>query len=116
MVAPGSAGRPKVRLFLGAGSVVIGGERVETTAGELELERSLGDRYRSLPETFEHMANESRRVAMAELLILFKDGEYTTAVPPRPAYSSAIATLGLLIGWAWGQENTPHLQEFVLLC
>ncbi|MEK7235515.1 MAG: hypothetical protein AAB242_02775, partial [Nitrospirota bacterium] len=61
---------------------------------------------------------------MAELLIVFKDGEYPPTGPPRPAYSSAIATLGLLIGWAWGKEQIPVLgicpalltTQLVLLC
>lgn len=66
---------------------------------------------RVLPEAFEHMVDESGGVARAELLIVFKDGECRRPLAPRPAYSSAIATLGLLIGWAWGKENNSSSEN-----
>ena len=66
--------------------------------GKVELAGGFGGWQCRLPKRFKHMADESRRVAMVELLILFKAEAYQPTVPPRPAYSSAIATLGLLIG------------------
>ena len=75
MIAPGSARRPEGWLFASVRGAVSSGDRVEPTAGKSELAGGLGDGHRVLPESFEHMADERGGVAMAELLILFKDRE-----------------------------------------
>ena len=74
VIATGSAGRPEELWFMGAGGVVGSGQSVEPTAGEAELGRGRSCVQSAQSETFEHMADERGRVALAELLMLFKDG------------------------------------------
>ena len=90
MVAARAAGRPVRSLFLRAGAEVGGGQAVETTAGEAELFRRLRGAQCALPEGVEHMADEGGGVAMAELLLLFKDPHNTRRPwPHHPSFRRA---------------------------
>ena len=96
VIAARSAGGPEGFLFSSAGGVVNGGQRVKATGREAELFRGLGGRQRLLPESVQHMADESGRVAMDELLMLFKDPQDTPRACLPPVFSSGIATLARL--------------------
>ena len=73
-IATRSSGSPEGLRFAGAGGVVSGGQSVEAAAGESQLSAGLGRVHSVLPEAFQHMADEGRRVTMNQLLVFFKDG------------------------------------------
>ena len=72
MIAPGSAGRPKVGLLLGAGAQVSGGQRVQAAAREAELLGGLRGGQRAQAKTFQDVTDEGGRVAMEQLVVFFK--------------------------------------------
>jgi hypothetical protein len=83
-------------LFFGAGTEVIGGERVEAAGRDAQLVGGLGGRQRALQERVEHIADEGGCVTRDELLMLFKDEQATRRPCPHPVFSSGIAPLALL--------------------
>ena len=90
MVAARAAGRPVRPLFLRTGAEAGGGQAVETTAGEAQLFGRLSGAQGALPEGVEHMADERGGVAMAELLMLFKDPHNTRRPwPHHPSFRRA---------------------------
>lgn len=64
MIAAGSAGQPKVFLFFGASTPICSSQRVKTAGRKIKLAGCFGGAQRMLTETFEHMADIGRRVAM----------------------------------------------------
>ncbi len=91
VIAAGSARRPERFYFLGAGGVVSGGEGIAPTAGQAELFGGLCGCPCALPKSFEHMADESGRVALVELLILFTRAAYPIAAPNQKVSCFAIS-------------------------
>ena len=90
MIAPGSAGHPGGCLWAGAGGVVRGGQRVETAGGEAELFGGLSGTQRVLSERVEHMADKGRCVTVEELLMLFKDAQWSRrSRPHHPSFRRA---------------------------
>lgn len=64
MVATGSSWDPRIGLLARAGAEVIGGERIEATAGHAELFGRFGGRQGALAESRQYMPDENRRVAI----------------------------------------------------
>ena len=77
MIATRSSGSPEGFLFAGAGGIVSEGQSVKAAAGESQLSAGLGRVHSVLPEAFQHMADEGRRVTMNQLLVFFKDRQDT---------------------------------------
>ncbi|MGH9378921.1 MAG: hypothetical protein ACRD1I_08980, partial [Terriglobia bacterium] len=93
VVAAGAVWRPAPSLFLSARAGVMAGQDIEAARGEAELIGCFGRGQGVLLEGFEDMADEGRGVTMEELLRIFMHKDYTGVRPPRPAISSAFATL-----------------------
>ena len=64
VVATRDSREPRIGFFSRAGPEVIGGERIETTAGHAKLFGRFGRRQGALPESGQHMPDEGWRVAM----------------------------------------------------
>lgn len=94
MIAAGTAGNPEMFLFFGAGQKISGGKDMETTAGESELVGGFRRRQSMLPEGFENVADERRRMAMDELLMFFTLAKIPAEVAPAASLFVAFATLG----------------------
>ena len=84
MIATGSPRRPERRWFSGARGVVGGGHRIEAVGGEAQLGGGVDGTEFVLPEGVEPMADEGGRVAMVELLMLFKDVQRNRQTWPHP--------------------------------
>ena len=68
---------------------------METAAGEAELCGGLDGRQVASPEAVEHMADERGRVAMGELLVLFKEEQ--DARRSRPQQNLVLPTTRLVL-------------------
>ena len=55
---------PKLLVLSRSGAKVIGGERIEAAAGEVELFGRFAGRQRMFSEAIEHMANERRSLSI----------------------------------------------------
>ena len=115
---------PQTLFLARAGAKVIGGERVEAAAGDVEFFGRIGGAHRAPSEASQHMADEGSAMPIGQLLVLFKTTH--SALPtPHPVLSSASATLrpphGLGGGWNsqhLTQQNCPGLltTDSVLVC
>ena len=65
VVATRNSWDPRIGFLSCAGAQVIGGKRIEATAGHAELCGRFGGRQGLLPEGSQHMADERRRVAIS---------------------------------------------------
>ncbi len=94
VIAAGRTGRPEVLLFFGASQKVSGGKKIEATAGKAELIGGFCGAQGVLPEGFEDMTDERRRVTMDELLKFFTLPKIRGPVAPAVSLFVAIAPLG----------------------
>ena len=94
VIAAGRTGRPEVLLFFGASQKVSGGKKIEATAGKTELIGGFCGAQGVLPEGFEDMTDERRRVTMDELLKFFTLPKIRGPVAPAVSLFVALAPLG----------------------
>jgi hypothetical protein len=85
MITARGLGDPGRGFLAGAGVEVGGGEGIEAAAGKAELAGGFRGRQGALPEGGQNMTDESRRLAIGELLVLFKTPPSAVRIPtPSP--------------------------------
>jgi len=104
VVAAGSAGRPKVSLFLNTSAEIIGGEKIKLAAGEAELVGRFCSGQGALLKGFKNMANKRVGVPVEQLLALLITGENTAQRCPKgQSFRQPSLRSDFLKDWPLGQ-------------